>query len=62
MAVEIPGVDDLTEIGRGGMAVVYKGRQPTFSRDVAVKVVTVGGVEERLRSRFEQELQAVGAL
>ncbi len=62
MAMEIPGVEDLTEIGRGGMAVVYKGRQPTFSRDVAVKVVTVAGVDERLRHRFEQELQAVGAL
>ena len=60
--MEIPGVEDLTEIGRGGMAVVYKGRQPTFSRDVAVKVVTVAGVDERLRHRFEQELQAVGAL
>lgn len=62
MAMEIPGVEDLTEIGRGGMAVVYKGRQPTFSREVAVKVVTVAGVDERLRHRFEQELQAVGAL
>ena len=44
------------------MAVVFKGRQPTFSREVAVKVVTVAGVDERLRRRFEQELQAVGAL
>ncbi len=60
--MEIPGVEDLTEVGRGGMAVVYRGRQPTFSRDVAVKVVTVAGVDERLRHRFEQELQAVGAL
>jgi len=60
--MEIPGVEDLTEIGRGGMAVVYKGRQPTFSREVAVKVVTVAGVDERLRHRCEQELQAVGAL
>jgi Protein kinase domain len=60
--MEVPGVEDLEEIGRGGMAVVFKGRQPTFSREVAVKVVTVAGVDERLRRRFEQELQAVGAL
>ena len=58
----IPGVEDLEEIGRGGMAVVYKGRQPAFSRDVAVKVVVVAGVDERTRTRFEQELQAVGGL
>jgi serine/threonine protein kinase len=58
----IPGVEDLVEIGRGGMAVVYRGRQPAFSRDVAVKVVVVAGVDERTRQRFEQECQAVGAL
>jgi hypothetical protein len=62
VALEVPGVEGLEEIGRGGMAVVYRGRQPTFSRDVAVKVVTVAGVDERIRHRFEQELQAVGAL
>ena len=61
-AFQIPGVEGLEEIGRGGMAVVYKGHQPAFSRDVAVKVVVVAGVDERTRSRFEQELQAVGAL
>lgn len=60
--MEVPGVEDLEEIGRGGMAVVFKGRQPTFSREVAVKVVTVAGVDEGHRRRFEQELQAVGAL
>lgn len=60
--VDIPGVEGLEEIGRGGMAVVYKARQPTFSREVAVKVVTVAGVDEQLRRRFEQELQAVGGL
>ncbi len=58
----IPGVEDLTEVGRGGMAVVYRGRQPAFSRDVAVKVVVVAGVDDRTRQRFEQECQAVGAL
>ena len=61
-ALTIPGVEGLEEIGRGGMAVVYKGHQPAFSRDVAVKVVVVAGVDERIRSRFEQELQAVGGL
>ncbi|HEY8058037.1 MAG TPA: serine/threonine-protein kinase, partial [Acidimicrobiales bacterium] len=61
-ALTIPGVEGLEEIGRGGMAVVYKGHQPAFSRDVAVKVVVVAGVDERVRRRFEQELQAVGGL
>src|SRR4029450_1680479 len=44
------------------MAVVYRGHQPAFSRDVAVKVVVVAGVDERTRQRFEQECRAVGAL
>lgn len=61
-SIAIPGVDDLAEIGRGGMAVVYRGRQAAFSRDVAVKVVVVAGVDERTRQRFEQECRAVGAL
>jgi serine/threonine protein kinase len=60
--MEIPGVEDLEEIGRGGMAVVYKGCQTEFSRFVAVKVVTAVGVDEALRRRFQQELRAVGGL
>jgi len=60
--VEVPGVEDLEEVGRGGMAVVFKGRQEAFGRVVAVKVVTAVGVDPALRRRFQQELRALGAL
>jgi serine/threonine protein kinase len=49
-------------IGRGAMAVVYKGRQEGLSREVAVKLVTVIGVDETSRIRFRHECEAVGAL
>ena len=35
--MQIPGVEDLEEIGRGGMAVVYKCCQVTFSRPVSLR-------------------------
>ncbi len=37
--------DLLEEIGRGGMAVVYRAHQPSVDRDVAIKVIlkTIAG-------------------
>ena len=37
--VQVPGYDILGELGRGGMAVVYRGRDPDLGRDLAVKVI-----------------------
>jgi serine/threonine protein kinase len=62
MDVGIPGIVDPVEIGRGGMAVVYRARQSTFNRDVAVKVITVAGVDDTVRHRFTSECHAVGSL
>lgn len=36
---EIPGYDIIEPIGRGGMASVYRARQHTFDRNVAVKIL-----------------------
>lgn len=36
---EIPGYDILESIGRGGMASVYRARQHTFDRNVALKIL-----------------------
>ncbi len=37
--LEIPGYDILEAIGRGGMASVYRARQHTFDRNVALKIL-----------------------
>jgi serine/threonine protein kinase len=60
--VEIPGYRDFKEIGRGSASVVYQAYQEQFARTVAVKVMSVGIVEERLRRRFERECAATGRL
>jgi serine/threonine-protein kinase len=53
----------LERIGRGGMAEVYKGYQPSLDRYVAVKVLHPFLLEEEgSRARFEREARAVAAL
>jgi hypothetical protein len=51
------------EIGRGGMGVVYLGRDPQLDRTVAIKVVPdeVAGDAERL-GRFEREARLLAAV
>ena len=53
----------LREIGRGGMGVVYLGRDGKLERDVAIKVVPedLAGDEERL-ARFEREARALASV
>ena len=53
----------LAELGRGGMATVYKAHDPRFKRDVAVKVLPASFVNEpTFRARFEREAQMIAAL
>ena len=52
-----------SEIGRGGMAVVYLGYDPTFRRQVAIKVLPHQWLENNLlRARFEREARAIATL
>ncbi len=57
----ITGYRDLSPLGQGGFAVVYKAYQERFDRVVAVKVLTID-LDERSRERFIRECQAAGKL
>jgi len=52
-----------SELGRGGMATVYRAYDPSFDREVAIKVLPREMLHEpQFRSRFERELKIVAGL
>lgn len=50
----------LAELGRGGMAVVYRARQARLERDVALKMMLPGQTTPELVARFENEAKVIG--
>jgi serine/threonine protein kinase/tetratricopeptide (TPR) repeat protein len=51
------------EIGRGGMATVYRAYQPTVDRDVAIKVITKAiAHDDSVIQRFQREARLIARL
>jgi predicted Ser/Thr protein kinase len=63
LAPRFPQLEILEFLGRGGMGLVYKARQLTLDRLVALKILPVDRSEERnFAERFTQEARALARL
>jgi ABC-type transport system substrate-binding protein/serine/threonine protein kinase len=50
------------ELGRGGMGVVYRARDPLLNREVAVKVLASTELTPEIEERFQREAQIVAQM
>src|SRR5262249_28728629 len=59
----LPGYEVVAEVGRGGMGVVYRARQSSLNRWVAIKMIHAGiDADPAARTRFRTEAEAVARL
>src|SRR5262245_43383922 len=60
---DVPGHEIRGELGRGGMAVVFRARQTDLDRVIALKMIRAGGgADPEERARFRREAEAVACL
>jgi ABC-type transport system substrate-binding protein len=52
----------VSELGRGGMGVVYRARDPRLNRDVAVKLIASAELTPDTEERFQREAQIVAQM
>jgi len=63
LAPHFPQLEIISCLGRGGMGVVYKARQKTLNRLVALKLLAPERVDDpQFATRFEKEAQALATL
>jgi eukaryotic-like serine/threonine-protein kinase len=62
MPEKIGRYEDLAVIGRGGMGMIYRARDPVLDRSVALKVISSFEVTADLRARFFREARACARL
>jgi hypothetical protein len=62
VTVSVPGYEIADALGRGGFGVVYRARQLTIDREVAIKVDTRVILDDRDQRRFLREVRAAGRL
>src|SRR5512143_4209855 len=52
----------LSELGRGGMGIVYRAKDPVLNREVAIKLIPPGNLTKDAEERFQREAQVVAQM